>query len=122
PYIVVAIGSAVTSFFGLLALTQKNAGHWELTEENMRTAIAGTIVVVYLVLVGTVAFFIVGPAQPPAITQTMVTNFTTIVGIVIVFYFGASAYVQVQREKSRNGEPRGSGQTGSVTPDTKPSN
>src|SRR5262245_33606376 len=73
PYIVVAIGSAVTSFFGLLALTQKNAGHWELTEENMRTAIAGTIVVVYLVLVGTVAFFIVGPAQPPAITQTMVT-------------------------------------------------
>jgi hypothetical protein len=122
PFIVLAVGSAVTSFFGLLILTQKNDGRWELTEENMRTAIAGTIVVVYLVLVGTVAFFVVGPREPPAITQTMVTNFTTVVGIVIAFYFGASAYVQVQREKSGNGKSKASEpiETRSVTPEARP--
>jgi hypothetical protein len=78
PYIVTAVSSGAVSFFGLLVLTQNNEGNWELTEENMRTAIAGTIVLVYLVLVGTVAFFVVGPKEPPAITQTMMTSFTTI--------------------------------------------
>jgi hypothetical protein len=100
PYLVVAVGTAATCFFGLLILTQTKDEEWVLTEETMRTAIAGTIVVVYLVLVGIVAFFVVGPTNLPGITQTMVTNFTTIVGIVIAFYFGASAYVQAQREKS----------------------
>lgn len=102
PYIVVAVGTAAMCFFGLLFLTQKDDKHWQLTEETMRTAIAGTIVVVYLVLVGIVAFFVVGPGPEdvPGITQTMVTNFTTVVGVVVAFYFGASAYVQAQREKT----------------------
>jgi hypothetical protein len=122
PYIVTAVSSGAVSFFGLLVLTQNNEGNWELTEENMRTAIAGTIVLVYLVLVGTVAFFVVGPKEPPAITQTMMTSFTTIVGIVIAFYFGASAYIQVQREKSGNRKPKGSvkSETRSVESETKP--
>ncbi len=98
PYIVVAIGTAATCFFGLLALTQASQEPWEL-EESMRAAIAGTIVIVYLVLVGIVTFFVIGPKELPEITQVMVTSFTTIMGIVVAFYFGASAYVQAQREK-----------------------
>jgi arginine exporter protein ArgO len=38
----------------------------------------------------------------PPIAQTMITNFTTVVGIVIAFYFGASAFVHLQREKQKN--------------------
>jgi hypothetical protein len=63
----------------------------------MRTAMAGAIVVEYLTLVGTLAFFVQGQMSP--IAQTMLTSFTSVVGIVIAFYFGASAFVQVQREK-----------------------
>lgn len=102
PYIVVTVGTAATCFFGLLNLAQTDQERWEFSEASMRSAIAGTIVVVYLVLVGIVAFFVVGPRELPGITQTMVTNFTTVVGIVIAFYFGASAYVQAQREKKES--------------------
>jgi len=121
PYIVVAVGTAATCFFGLLILSQSNDNEWELTAEIMRTAIAGTIVVVYLVLVGIVAFFIVGASVLPGITQTMVTNFTTIVGIVIAFYFGASAYVQAQREKRDDKKGRGGEESGEASsPPSKP--
>lgn len=115
PFIVVAVGTAATCFFGLLILTQTNDEKWTLTEETMRTAIAGTIVVVYLVLVGIVAFFVVGPKELPGITQTMVTNFTTVVGIVIAFYFGASAYVQAQRQKTDSGKAKADEKTEDTT-------
>jgi arginine exporter protein ArgO len=118
PYIVVAVGTAAISFFGLLMLSQSNEKQWQVSEDSMRTAIAGTIVVVYLVLVGIVAFFIQGPEELPRITETMVTNFTTVVGIVIAFYFGVSAYVQVQRERneSRKARAEEQSQATSATP------
>ncbi len=96
PLSVVVVASGVISFIVLLTLTQTDKDRWEISESSMRTAIAGTIVIVYLVLVGIVAFFKVGPASLPPISQTLVTNFTTIVGVVIAFYFGASAYVQAR--------------------------
>ena len=97
------VATAVISFFGFL---------WHgigedpgLDEEDMRTAITVSVVTVYLVLVGLVAFF---PEQTPggqlpAITNTMLTSFTAIVGVVVPFYFGASAYVQVQQYRADRG-------------------
>jgi hypothetical protein len=102
PQSVVLAAVAMISFVGLMALTQGDGKRWELTEGAMRTAIAGTIVIVYLVLVGIVAFFKVGPKELPGISQTLVTNFTTIVGVVIAFYFGASAYVQARAKDGRS--------------------
>jgi peptidoglycan biosynthesis protein MviN/MurJ (putative lipid II flippase) len=122
PFIVVAIATAATCFFGLLFLTQTNDEQWQITEETMRTAIAGTIVVVYLVLVGTVAFFVAGPkgSDVPAITHTMVTSFTTIVGIVIAFYFGTTAYVQAQREKMLDSKTKATDERGTPAAPSKP--
>lgn len=65
----------------------------------MRSAIAGTIVLVYLVLLGIVAFF--SPSGTEGLklhelTQTFVTNFTTLIGVVVAFYFGSSAYVEAK--------------------------
>jgi hypothetical protein len=97
PFIAMGVGTGVITFFGLLILCQTGEDRWKITGESMRTAMAGAIVVEYLTLVGTLAFFVQG--QMPPIAQTMITNFTTIVGVVIAFYFGASAFVQVQREK-----------------------
>jgi hypothetical protein len=108
------IATAVISFVGLLALTQPQKGIWDITEAHMRTAIAGTIVVEYLVLVATVAFLKGGAEALPPITQTLISNFTSIVGIVIAFYFGASAYIEARAKHVRPDEigvPRGSGQS-----------
>jgi FlaA1/EpsC-like NDP-sugar epimerase len=104
PFIVVVVATMVISFVSLLALAQVNKERWELTESTMRTAIAGTIVIAYLVLVGIVAFFTHGPEKLPAISEAMVTNFTTIVGVVVAFYFGASAYVQASSQKQEKGQ------------------
>lgn len=97
---------ASISFIGLLILTQTDEQHWQITESSLRSAIAASVVITYLVLVGIVAFFVAGPNQLPGIAQTMIANFTTIVGVVIASYFGASAYVQ--RRSSGQGKDKDS--------------
>ena len=99
----VLVATAVITFFGFLwhGLAQDSG----LDEGDMRTAITVSVVTVYLVLVGLVAFF---PEQTPggelpAITNTMLTSFTAIVGVVVPFYFGTSAYVHIQRYRADRG-------------------
>jgi hypothetical protein len=76
--------------------------------DGMRHAIAAAILATYIDIVGSVAFFkAVEKTDQPEITQTMLTSFTAIVGIVIPFYFGSSAYIRVQeRGQSLEAESR----------------
>jgi len=113
PFIALGVGTGVITFFGLVILCQTGEERWKITGESMRTAIAGGIVVEYLALVGTLAFFVQG--EMPPIAQTMITNFTTVVGIVIAFYFGASAFVQLQREKQENRKAKTDEDAGDAT-------
>ena len=93
-----AVGAtAIITFVGMLALSQESTGAWKITEASMRTAIASSILAQYQALVAIVAFFSAGTDAPSGISQTLISNFTTIVGIVIAFYFGASAYVEGRR-------------------------
>jgi hypothetical protein len=105
PLIALGVGAGAITFFGLLILCQTGE-EWKLSEDSMRSVIAGTVLVEYLTLVGTVAFFVQGDMPP--ITQTMVTSFTTVVGVLIASYFGASAVVQVQREREERRATRDS--------------
>lgn len=87
------IATALITFFGFLWRGKDDPG---LDEGDMRTAITVSVVTVWPVLVSLAAFL---PEQTPGgqlpeITNTMLTSFTTITGVVIGFYFGASAYVQ----------------------------
>ena len=70
----------------------------------MRFAIAGSIVIEYIVLVGIVGFFKEGPEELPIITQIILSNFTSVVGVVIAFYFGSSAYLQARQKQGKDGE------------------
>ena len=105
---VIAVG--IITFFGLLWYVQTQGGPLALHREGARLAIAASVITVDLVLVGMVSFFISAPDggnDLPALTQTMLTNFTAVVVSVVGFYFGASAYVQVRREgETRTGEPQ----------------
>jgi hypothetical protein len=96
------IATAVTAFVFLLALTQKTGGtDWKLTDAELRPTLAGTLILVYFALLGMVAFW-----QPTnneeakqllEVTKTMVGNFTTLIGAVVAFYFGSSAYLQAKK-------------------------
>jgi hypothetical protein len=95
---------AVVTFFGLLQLQQASS----LEPGDMRKPIAGTVTVVYLVLVATFSFFFV-PGQLPPLTETFINSFTTIMGVVVAFYFGSSAYIEASSRRaghSRNDGPR----------------
>jgi hypothetical protein len=96
------VATAVITFFGFLwgGIGEDNS----LSPDVMRMAITVSVVTVYLVLMGLVAFFSLPqgtPGQPitnelPAITQTMLTSFTAIVAIIVPFYFGTTAFLQAK--------------------------
>jgi hypothetical protein len=96
PLSAALIATALFTFVSLLGLMQPANGSWQISEPIMRTVIAGTVVIEYLVLIATVAFFQQGDSLPE-ITKTMISSFTTIVGVVIAFYFGTSAITEALR-------------------------
>jgi protein-S-isoprenylcysteine O-methyltransferase Ste14 len=105
PLAVGVIGAGLLAFSLCIITSEESHDHdsWISNPSQVRAAIAISIVVEYLVLVGIVAFFAHGAEQLPAITQTLVTNFTTVVGVVIAFFFGSSVYLQSQN-RSRVGQ------------------
>jgi|GEM_PF-2805656 len=92
-FAVIAAGLLAFAFF---AGHQTSAGEPGTSDRSLRQAFAAAIIIQYLLLVGTVAFFRQGDQLPP-ITQTILSSFTAIVGVVVAFYFGVSAYVQTQK-------------------------
>jgi len=103
PYAFLLISVALISFFGLIALSNTGDKPFKFTEASLRIAIAGSVVIEYLVLVAIVAFFREGDDLPP-ITQMLLGNFTAVVGVVIAFYFGSSALVQAKAKKESERE------------------
>jgi hypothetical protein len=92
-----AIG--VVTFFGMLSIGggfEKMTG--KETKDRIRDAIAATFIVVYVVLLGLLAFGVFVTGQKPSpIADTLVTNFTVLMGVVIAFYFGTTTYEKVKR-------------------------
>jgi hypothetical protein len=97
---------SIITFFGFLrAGTGPNGS---LDETVLRTAITVAVVSVYLILVSIVAFWsyerdvdAAAVEELAPLAQTMVNNFTTIVGVVIAFYFTSAAYVEGKKEETK---------------------
>jgi hypothetical protein len=88
---VFAISAA--TFFGFLIIGYSVGGGKSLNKGGLRTAIAAAIVVTYLFMV-CFETFLVPPSQVSPITEAYLQSFTSIAGITIAFYFGASAALQ----------------------------
>jgi peptidoglycan/LPS O-acetylase OafA/YrhL len=74
-------------------------------EKNMRNAIASAIVLPYILLVVTFSFQVSLEGTIPAMADKLLTSFTPLVGIVVAFYFGATAYVETHsKNKSKDTE------------------
>jgi hypothetical protein len=84
---------ASVTFFGLLAASESSGRGWGLNKGGMRGAIAATILVVYFFVLSMSAF-VPYQGDMSEMMKTMVGTFTTVLSIMIPFYFGASAYVQ----------------------------
>jgi polyferredoxin len=95
---------AVTTFFGIWIIQRELDVGDHLTA--MRDAISGAAIVVYLVVFSWVAFFPPGYNTGPlnTLTLTLITNFTVIIGIVVTFYLGTIAYVQVSERRQRQSD------------------
>ena len=98
----------IITFFGFVWLGFKTGGPLALHKEGMRLAIAASVVVVDLVLVTTLIFFTKTEADAPAdLAQSFLNQFNTVVSVVVAFYFGTSAYVQVKgKDKEENGDKK----------------
>ena len=85
---------ACVTFFGILAKGQTSTGIMSHNKGDTRIAIASSILIVYFFMLG-VNTFCNPPREMTQITRTLMDSFTYVVGTVMIFYFGASAYVQV---------------------------
>lgn len=89
----VAVG--LVTFYGTMGMGI-NKKDRKLSKYDIRLAIVLSLITVYIVLVGTVVFFKKGGELPP-IAQIMITHFTTVIGVMLAFYFGAEAYEAVNK-------------------------
>ena len=91
---------ACVTFFGFLILGYTSLPH---TEDPLRFAIAASTVVVYLTIVGVVSFY--APTEKDMklhpMQEQMINSFTTVVGIVVAFFFGSSAYLARRKDQSQ---------------------
>jgi len=97
PALGLAVGmTAMIAFVGMLMLAREPNGSWRLSESAMRTAIASAFIAEYIALLSMVAFSKAG-GELSQVGEKLVTSFTNLVGVVVAFYFGASAYVEGRR-------------------------
>lgn len=96
-FMLVAVG--LVSFYGFtgLGVGEKDL---KLSKTDIRLATVVSLITCYLALVGTVSMFAQGE-DLPEITKTILSHFTTIVGVVIVFYFGTEAYLVAQDKSDK---------------------
>ena len=115
PLAFATIAAGVITFFYCVSARGFTSGG----EGRMRGAIASAIIVQYIVMVGFVAYFTPSYSkeqQLDAVAAMLIPSFTSIVGVVIAFYFGASVYVEAQNKRS---SPRDHDAQQSVSADTK---
>lgn len=116
PLAFAIIAAAVITFFWFVAGASTSGGDPARDERVMRKAIAASIVMEYMVLVGTYAFWGEGSAPLPPMTALLIPNFTNIVGVVIAFYFGASAFVEAKARAGSNANDIEKGSEGADSP------
>jgi len=98
-FAITSIGMLTFSY--LLYQCIRSAPDAPIQERDIRIAITGSITMMYLALVGFAVFMRIPSGQQEApLAQSLVFSFTTLVGVVIAFYFGTSAYLESKKPGS----------------------
>ena len=88
--VVVGLGT----FFGTLATPGGSEPDGTVRERRIRLSIAATLVVIYVVYFGLTAFWKEAASE---LEREMISTITTLLSIVLPFYFGASAAVEISK-------------------------
>jgi hypothetical protein len=105
PPIFAVIATGLVTFFGLLIHALRGAPDARLEDRDIRIAIAASITTLYLVLVG-YGVWVSDTGRPDPIAQSLMTSLSAVVGTVIAFYFGATAYLEGKSAGSRAQETK----------------
>ena len=108
PPIFAITSIGMLTFFHLLYHSIRIAPDAPIQDRDLRIAITGSVTTMYLALVGFGAFMHIpatGIQQAP-LAQSLVVSFTSVVGVVIAFYFGTSAYLESKKPGSPAQEPK----------------
>ncbi len=91
---VTAFSIAMVTFFGILGPDRSTKERSSLGGDRLRTAIACSLIITYIYMVSFTAF-VWNPPEVGEVTRTFVESFSSVIGITIAFYFGASAAAQI---------------------------
>jgi hypothetical protein len=99
------IALTLVTFFGFLIMGVKPNVNPPISSAVLRMAITIAIIALYLSVVALTTFFRNWSDDIQPLTQNMLSNFNTIVGVVIAFYFTSSAYIEgVERKKNKDND------------------
>ena len=105
--------AGVIAFFGILIISGYNkkssAKPASQTKGIMRRAIAGSLIIVYIVAFSMITF---SDSDDHEYNEKVLTHFTNVVMVIIVFYFGSKAvlqYLEVKKEQEKGNQPPKSG-------------
>lgn len=107
---VTAFSIGVVTFFGMAALNPPNQDRRIFTTERLRTSIACSLMMSYLYIVSFTTF-VKNSNDVGGVTKAFVASYSSVIGITIAFYFGASAAVQIfgkeKGDQPKNGDVQG---------------
>src|SRR3981081_869164 len=91
---VTAFSIGIVTFFGITEVDRSAEDSRVFREENLRTAIAGSLVITYLFIVCFTSF--VRSAETAGIgTKEFIQSFSQVISVTIAFYFGATTASQI---------------------------
>lgn len=95
-WILIPIG--IITFFGILLIANYMSGTSPFDTGEVRKALTGSFVIIYFALIPLLTF---GSLNLPAdeSIKTIITNFTWIVGAIVIFYFGSRAVEEYVKSK-----------------------
>ena len=100
PPIFAIVAAGILTFFGLLLFATSNASDVLLDDRVLRLAITSAITTMYLALVGFGVFMRMPKAEnTDPLAQSLIVSFSSVVGVVIAFYFGTGAYLEAKTGK-----------------------
>lgn len=91
---VTAFTIGIITFFGITDLNRSTEDSKVFREENLRTAIAGSLIVTYLFIVCFTAFVRTADTAG-TVTREFIQSFSQVISVTIAFYFSATAATQI---------------------------
>lgn len=106
---VTAFSIGVVTFFGITELSRSSEDSRVFREENLRAAIAGSLVVTYLFIVS-FSSFVRSAETAGVVTKEFIASFSQVISVTIAFYFGATAATQIFGKKANEQNSKSKGE------------